>query len=81
MNFLSWIMLAAGLPLLTVLGYAVLQRVRRQAVEPVHRFLCPHCRHRLGYQAHQAGRVGICPHCRHRIAFRCGTVKWAPRRK
>jgi hypothetical protein len=81
MNLLSWIVLVAGVPLLTVLGYAVLQRVRGSAAETIHRFLCPHCRHRLGYRARQAGRLGICPRCRHHIPFQRGTVKWTPRRK
>jgi hypothetical protein len=78
MSTFAWIVLAAVVLLLAVVGYAFLVRNRRVKEEPVQHFYCPNCRQRLSYRERQAGHQGACPRCRSTLTF---PAKQLPKRK
>jgi hypothetical protein len=69
----GWKMLLfiVGIPcIFAIIGFIYYRWTERAIVEekPLY-FICPGCRHKLRYQARQAGHRGMCGNCRTELKF------------
>ncbi len=68
MNATLVLMVLGGVSIVAVVVYLRAQSQHAQGEAYLH-FLCPGCRHRLRYQARQAGHRGKCSNCGHVLTF------------